>query len=346
MFLFTTPTSASGPPATAAASPAPATPVTDAIRRGAAATGTDFDYLLRTARRESSLDPAAKAPTSSATGLFQFIEQTWLGIVKNDGPSLGLAKEADAIVARQDGSYSVPDAAARQAILKLREQPEAASAMAGALTRRNRAVLAGSTGQAPSNGELYLAHVLGARGASSLINTARSDPTRPAATDFPEAARANRTIFYARDGRARSAQEVYALLTAEKPGPVAAQQAGSEVKLAVTDNRPPGIYGLFQTGARQAPVSDAVARIWRGRNLTVNEGASAGSFFPRSAPLAQAVAAAASAGDPIVVPGSASTLPSEAPLPPSRPVFAADMAATRSLAPLVPLRSNARIPRP
>lgn len=345
MFLFTTPNTTPNPPPTTVTAPVPATPVTDAIRRGASATGTDFDYLLRTARRESSLDPSAKAPTSSATGLFQFIEQTWLGIVKNDGPALGLANEASAIVARQDGTYTVPDAAARQAILKLREEPEAASAMAGALTRRNRAVLASATGQTPSNGELYLAHVLGARGASSLINTAKTDPTRAAAIDFPEAARANRSIFYAKDGRARSTREVYAQLTAEKPGSAVAPQSGGEIKLAVTDDRPAGIYGLFQTGARQAPVSDAVARIWRGRNNAASDVASAGSFFPRSTPLAQSVTEAASAGAPIVV-ATTATLPLEAPLPPPRPVFASDMPVARTLAPIMQLRSNGKVSRP
>ncbi|HLV85239.1 MAG TPA: transglycosylase SLT domain-containing protein [Devosia sp.] len=40
--------------------------------------GVDFDYLLQTAMRESSLNPQAKAQTSSAVGLFQFLESTWL----------------------------------------------------------------------------------------------------------------------------------------------------------------------------------------------------------------------------------------------------------------------------
>ena len=48
-------------------------------------------FLLKTATRESSLNPDAKAKSSSAAGLFQFIEQTWLGLVKSDGPRLGLA---------------------------------------------------------------------------------------------------------------------------------------------------------------------------------------------------------------------------------------------------------------
>jgi len=83
MFLFTTPAE---PRASA-----PATPVVDAIRQGAEQTGTDFEYLLSTAKRESALDPTAKAPTSSATGLFQFIEQTWLGLMKTEGGKLGLS---------------------------------------------------------------------------------------------------------------------------------------------------------------------------------------------------------------------------------------------------------------
>jgi hypothetical protein len=323
--------------------------VTDAIRKGASATGTDFDYLLRTAKRESALDPAAKAPTSSAAGLFQFIEQTWLGVVKNDGPALGLSNAASAIVARGDGTYAVPDAAARQAILKLREEPETASAMAGALTRRNREALTAATGRAPSNGELYLAHVLGARGAGQLITSAQTTPDRPAASDFPEAARANRSIFYARDGRAKSSSEVYAMLTADKAGP-ASYATGGEVKLAVTDDRPPGLYGLFQTGARQSPVSDAVSRIWKGQGAAkaVQADVKAASFFPRSTALrttlAEDVASAVSGDEPIVVaasaPAAGSSLPAEAPLPPARPVFDTDRTLARAIGPIVQLRTR------
>jgi hypothetical protein len=348
MFLFTTPNSASlqSPPPVSPAS----SPVRDAIRRGAAATGTDFDYLLRTARRESSLDPAAKAPTSSATGLFQFIEQTWLGVVKNDGPALGLGQQASAIVARPDGTYAIPDAGARQAILQLREQPDVAAAMAGALTRRNRDALTASTGRTPSNGELYLAHVLGARGASQLISAARTNPDRVAAADFPEAARANRSIFFDKGGRARSSAEVYGVLTADKAGTPAAQSG--DVKLAATDERPPGIYGLFQTGARQSPVSDAVARIWRGQNARVQT-ASAASYFPRSASAApdesisttNSLEAPPTGGEPIVI-AQAARLPAQPPLPPARPAFASDQPAVRAVVPIVQFRASAKATRP
>ncbi|TDR93740.1 lytic transglycosylase domain-containing protein [Enterovirga rhinocerotis] len=343
MFLFTTPTSAASSPTSSTVTAPPASgPIPDAIRRGAAATGTDFDYLLRTAKRESALDPSAKAPTSSATGLFQFIEQTWLGVVKNEGPRLGLANAAAAIVARPDGTYAVPDAAARQAVLRLREDPAAASAMAGALTRRNRDALAAATGRAPTNGELYLAHVLGARGAAGLIATARSTPDRAAALDFPEAARANRSIFYAKGGRARSVAEVYAVLTSTKGEGGGA--AGGEIRLAATDQAPPGIYGLFQTGARRAPVSDAVARIWRGQTGT--KAGAAAPFFPRStSAAAEATAGEPSADQPIRL-AAASSLPASAPLPPAKPAFAAARQAVRDALPGILLPYNAKVVQP
>jgi hypothetical protein len=95
--------------------------VTAAIRSASRTTGMTFDYLLNTAIRESSLDPAARAKTSSARGLYQFIESTWLAMVKEEGPKFGLGQFAAAIERRADGQYSVKDPRARAQILKLRE---------------------------------------------------------------------------------------------------------------------------------------------------------------------------------------------------------------------------------
>src|SRR5271170_516280 len=79
--------------------------VTGAIRQAAQATGTSFHYLLATAQVESGLDPQAGASTSSATGLFQFVEQTWLGMLKQAGPSLGYGQYANAISKNDSGHY-------------------------------------------------------------------------------------------------------------------------------------------------------------------------------------------------------------------------------------------------
>src|SRR6202050_1511816 len=101
--------------------------IAGAIRQAANTTGTSFEYLLTTAKMESDFNPTAGASTSSAHGLFQFIEQTWLGTVKEAGNLLGYGKYADAITKTRSGDYAVSDPKARTAILKLRNDPAAAS---------------------------------------------------------------------------------------------------------------------------------------------------------------------------------------------------------------------------
>src|SRR5580693_7943587 len=105
--------------------------VAGAIKQAASTTGTSFEYLLTTAKMESDFNPTAGASTSSAHGLFQFIDQTWLGTVKEAGALLGYGKYANAITKSRSGSYSVGDPAARSAVLKLRDDPAASSSMAG-----------------------------------------------------------------------------------------------------------------------------------------------------------------------------------------------------------------------
>ncbi|MGN6411949.1 MAG: transglycosylase SLT domain-containing protein [Nitrobacter sp.] len=184
--------------------------IATAIRKAADATGASFEYLLATAKMESNFNPQAAAPTSSAKGLFQFIEQTWLGTVKEAGPALGYNGYADAITRSPSGSYSVSDPATRAAILKLRDDPAIASAMAGVLTQSNSFRLTGLIGRRPTDSELYMAHFMGVGGAAKLIANAQDNPQASGARLFPNAAAANRPIFYEPDGRARSVSEVYA----------------------------------------------------------------------------------------------------------------------------------------
>src|SRR3954468_2172439 len=187
--------------------------IAGAIKQAASTTGTSFEYLLATAKMESNFNPAAGASTSSARGLFQFIDQTWLGAVKEAGPQLGYGNYADAITKSSSGSYSVSDPAARSAILKLRDDPATASAMAGVLTQSNSFRLTGKIGRRPTDGELYMAHFMGVGGAAKLIANAEDNPRVSGARLFPNAAAANRSIFYERGGRARSVAEVYSVLT-------------------------------------------------------------------------------------------------------------------------------------
>ena len=192
------------------AGPTPsADPVLTAIREAASATGTDFGYLLKTAMRESSLNPEALAKTSSAAGLFQFIEQTWLGLVDRHGAKYGLAQEAATVDRTASGRFTVADAGERERILALRHDPAVSAALAGEMTRESADALERHIGRRPSEGELYMAHFLGLGGARALIEAAEARPADDAADLFPAAAKANRPIFYGEGGQARTVGEVY-----------------------------------------------------------------------------------------------------------------------------------------
>src|SRR6266576_467975 len=174
-----------------------------AIKQAASPTGISFEYLLATAKMESNFNPKAGATTSSARGLYQFIDQTWLGTVKEAGSQLGYGKYADAITRNSSGSYSVSDPNARAAIMKLRDDPDAASSMAAVLTQSNSFKLTGKIGRRPTDAELYMAHFMGVGGAGKLIQNAEDNPSASAAQMFPNAAGANQSIFYDRSGQAR-----------------------------------------------------------------------------------------------------------------------------------------------
>ncbi|HEV2508084.1 transglycosylase SLT domain-containing protein [Bosea sp. (in: a-proteobacteria)] len=342
MFLFSTPSTRET---------TPANPVVSAIKQGADKTGVGFDYLLKTAQRESSLEPDAKARTSSATGLFQFIEQTWLSMMRQEGPKQGMANYAGAISEDSSGRLTVSDPALREKILQLRTDPQVATVMAGALTQKNAEQLGQALGRQPQAGELYMAHVLGARGATDLIRTAGSDPTRAAARDFPEAAAANRSIFYDKAGRARSAQEVYGLLAASHANTQVAATTGAmlaqarptgtattatayasdppvaPIAAALAPGRAKGLIGLFSTEGPRTPVSKAVANLWTtprsgGASRTTDDDP-ATRYFPRVGATASE-GEASSAGKTAKTESASNsatmaTTAVNAPLPPSRP---------------------------
>jgi len=284
--------------------------VTGAIRDAARATGASFEYLLATARAESGLDPQAIAKSSSARGLFQFVDRTWLATLKQAGPALGYDRFANAITQSADGQLEVPDPAMRAQISALRNDPAASAAMAGAFTQQNANRLAGMLGRQATEGELYIAHFLGAEGAGRLISLATGNPMVPAADQFPKAAAANPAIFYERTGAARSVGDVYLTLTSRfdraKVGganaaasraapvdPVLVGQAPGAAP-AATQARSRSLFADMANGEqRREPVSQIVRELWTTRPHVA--AALSGSQVPPSggAPAASSTARAA-----------------------------------------------------
>lgn len=168
--------------------------VMNAIKQASAKTGVDFAYLVQQANAESSFNPNAKARTSSATGLYQFIESTWLRMVEKHGDKYGIDTQGQS----------------RREILDLRKDPELAANLAAEFAGENERFLNAHWGGEVGSTELYLAHFLGAGGASAFLNARDDNPLQSAAVIFPEAAKANKNVFYDQaTGRARSFDEVY-----------------------------------------------------------------------------------------------------------------------------------------
>jgi hypothetical protein len=183
----------------------------DAIAQAAQRTGVDFNYLMAQAQIESGMNPQAEARTSSASGLYQFIDQTWLATLDRHGEALGYGDMARAIETR-GGQARVTDPAMRDAILNLRFDAQASSLMAGALATDNRAALQGVLGRDPDASELYLAHFLGAGDAARFLSVLTTDPDSSAAALLPRAAASNRAIFREPSGSPRSVGEVMAVI--------------------------------------------------------------------------------------------------------------------------------------
>jgi len=295
-----------------------ATQVTGAIRDAAQATGTSFNYLLATAKIESNFDPGMTMQSSSATGLFEFIDQTWLGTLKQAGATYGYGSYANAIQQDASGRWVVPDPKMRKEIMQLRTDPTANAVMAGVFTQQNAAILGKRIGRTPSEGELYIAHFFGAGGAGKLIGLVGSNPQASAADVFPQAARANRSIFYDRQGNARSVAGVYAELVrryqvasqglgpaatgsvARAPAPAKAPQTGTLAVanvLAATAPAPgaplpqpaAGFDSLFRDSGRRTAVAPVVAALWSDPAADTVATAPPVAFQPAAKPVARGV---------------------------------------------------------
>jgi len=177
----------------------------ETVVRAAQATNVDPAYMMALADKESSLIPDNKARTSSAVGLFQFIDGTWLDVVRRFGAKHGYGAEAEAITVVQ-GRPTVSDPAQREAILDLRRDPYASALMAGEMINTHREILAGKVARDPSFAELYMAHFLGVHGASRFVALLSDKPDKSAQKAFPAAARANRTLFFASGDSGRRAK--------------------------------------------------------------------------------------------------------------------------------------------
>jgi hypothetical protein len=215
-----------------------------AVRQASDRTGVDFSYLMAKAAQESSFDPEAKAATSSATGLYQFTEGTWLNMVEQHGADYGLGREASQIQRRSDGSLSVQDPQAKRDILELRKDPKISSYLAAEFARDNQSQLQETVGGEIGATELYMAHFLGAGGATKFLNGMHQNPDQSAAALLPEAASANKGVFYDKAGKALSVGQIYDRFAKKFDGMTASSMTASVGTIGM-----PGVKGGWASEA-------------------------------------------------------------------------------------------------
>lgn len=180
--------------------------VIKAVQKASDKTGVDFAFLMEKASTESNFNPTAKSKSSSARGLYQFLEDTWLRVVKKHGDKYGLGELADKIEIKGGRACCT---GSREKILALRNDPEISALMAGEFSSDNEDYLKDNTKGKVGSTELYLAHFMGAGGAAKFLN-ARAVNGNVAGKDlFPAAAKANKTVFYDSKHRPRSLDDIY-----------------------------------------------------------------------------------------------------------------------------------------
>ena len=183
--------------------------VIGSIRQASRATSIDFGTLMAQAKEESGFRVDAKSSTSSASGLFQFINSTWLGLVQRFGDKYGVGALAQQIATDAGGQATVADPALRERILALRKDPALSAALAAEYARANKGEIERALGRPAANADLYLAHFLGAAGATALLKAVAQNGDAVGAALLPGAAAANRRVFFDDSGRARSVGEIY-----------------------------------------------------------------------------------------------------------------------------------------
>lgn len=143
--------------------------VGDAIKEASNKVGVDESIMLAMAKQESGFKPDAKAGTSSAKGLYQFIDSTWNSMVSRFSKSFPELLK---------GPYDA-----------------LASAIAGALYIKENATFLKKNNIPVTGTNIYASHFLGAGGARTLLTA----PPNQIAAEVPglqAPAAANKNIFF------------------------------------------------------------------------------------------------------------------------------------------------------
>ncbi len=186
-----------------------------AVRHAAKVVGVDYGYMMELASAESGFDQGAAAETSSAKGLFQFTDDSWMTMLYLHGAKYGLGDIAKNVEVRKNRddvivSAKINDPLIAHYALDLRSDPRINALMGAEFAKENKMLLEAAMPKRQVNRtDQYLAHFLGSGNAVGFLTKLKKSPEASAAASFPDAAASNKPVFYKPDGTARTLQEVY-----------------------------------------------------------------------------------------------------------------------------------------
>ncbi|PCI57085.1 MAG: hypothetical protein COB36_02105 [Alphaproteobacteria bacterium] len=189
----------------------------DDIYEASTVTHIDFELLIITAMIESDLGRVTKSSTSSARGIFQYIEPTWLVLIKRYGSRIGQGDYTNSITINaesylpeiaSDSQFTIKD------ILTLRDNTKIASLIkAYQLKDEAKIVAKYKAGQRINATDHYIVHMLGLSQAHTFYALLKNESSNILANleskGFKEAMRLNPTFFYNAQNKALSAADAY-----------------------------------------------------------------------------------------------------------------------------------------
>jgi len=179
--------------------------VQQAIEEASKRVGVDAGILTAFAYKESTFEAGAKASTSSAAGLFQFLKGTWKQVVGAYGDMYGVSQDASPL------------------------DPLAAAIMGAAFIKHEIYPSISKVVPNPTVTDLYLGHFMGPSAGAHWLKNYKDNPNALAYLDWPDAAASNQWVYYDKGGNPRTYAEIYSIFTGSMSAVEAAYDARAKV---------------------------------------------------------------------------------------------------------------------
>ena len=151
-------------------------------------------------------------PTSSAVGVGQFTEGTWIATITDPNVAAVMGVSLDGVKGMsvaQMVKESKTNPAVKE-LLELRKNPTLSVMATAAYAAQNKKIVERTLGRNINDAELYMAHFLGSGGATTFLTAYKNNPDAIAADLMPAAAAANEGVFKDKTtGKMRTVGQIY-----------------------------------------------------------------------------------------------------------------------------------------